>query len=46
MNNQNEMSCEGCRYYLGGGMCRIHLEDECAEGGGYEAYRAINEETQ
>lgn len=40
MSDTNEKSCAGCRYYLGGGLCRIHLEAECAEGGGYEAYEA------
>lgn len=34
----NELTCATCRYYLGGGCCRIHLEDECCEGGGFEAY--------
>lgn len=31
-------SCEGCRNYLGGGCCRLNLEDECAAGGGYELW--------
>lgn len=31
-------SCESCRYYLGGGCCRIHEEAECREGGGYELW--------
>ena len=25
-------SCAGCRHYLGGGHCRINMEDECGEG--------------
>lgn len=25
-------SCEGCRHDLGGGQCRINLEDECGKG--------------
>lgn len=44
MNDQNEKNCAGCRHYLGGGMCRINLEDECAAGGGYGAYEAVEEE--
>lgn len=31
-------SCEGCRNYLGGGCCRLNLEDECAAGGGFELW--------
>lgn len=30
--------CEGCTHGLGGGHCRINLEAECREGGGYEAF--------
>ena len=30
--------CEGCKHDLGGGCCRINLETECREGGGYEAW--------
>lgn len=30
--------CEGCCHDLGGGCCRINLEAECREGGGYEAW--------
>lgn len=30
-------SCEGCKHYLGGGCCRLNLEDECAAGG-YEMW--------
>jgi len=37
------VSCESCRHYLGGGQCRINLEAECREGGGFEA-REISEE--
>ena len=25
-------SCEGCRYDLGGGCCRMNMEAECGEG--------------
>lgn len=28
----NGLSCETCRYYLGGGCCRINVEDECGKG--------------
>lgn len=31
-------SCNGCKHNLGGGHCKINLEDECADGGGYEAW--------
>lgn len=34
----NELSCVTCRHYLGGGYCGINLEDECCEGGGFEAH--------
>lgn len=30
--------CDGCVNGLGGGHCRINLEAECREGGGYEAF--------
>lgn len=32
------ISCEGCKHDLGGGCCRINLETECREGGGFEAW--------
>lgn len=32
-------SCHGCAYDLGGGCCDVHLEHECAAGGGYEAFQ-------
>lgn len=32
------VSCDSCYHYLGGGYCRINLESECREGGGYEAW--------
>lgn len=28
----NKTTCEGCKYYLGGGCCRLNLESECAAG--------------
>lgn len=31
-------SCEGCRHNLGGGHCRINVEGECREGGGFELW--------
>jgi uncharacterized membrane protein YraQ (UPF0718 family) len=31
-------SCIGCKHHLGGGHCRINVEDECCEGGGFELY--------
>lgn len=30
--------CLTCDNYMGGGACRINLEPECREGGGYEAW--------
>lgn len=31
-------SCEGCKNDLGGGHCRINVEGECREGGGFELW--------
>lgn len=31
-------SCEGCSRDLGGGYCRISMEAECREGGGFELH--------
>lgn len=31
-------SCDGCRYDLGGGCCKINVEGECREGGGFELW--------
>lgn len=31
-------SCEGCKNDLGGGHCRINMERECREGGGFELW--------
>ena len=31
-------SCAGCANHLGGGHCRISVEGECREGGGFELY--------
>ena len=33
-----DLSCDSCYHFLGGGCCRINLEDECREGGGFEAF--------
>lgn len=33
-----EKSCTGCKHHLGMGLCKINLEQECAAGGGYEAW--------
>ena len=39
-------SCKGCRWYLGGGCCRINAEAECREGGGFELYEQEEEDVQ
>lgn len=31
-------SCEGCKHDLGGGRCRMNVELECREGGGFEMW--------
>lgn len=31
-------SCDGCKWYLGDGCCRINAEGECREGGGFELW--------
>ena len=36
----NEKSCKGCKHYLGGGCCRLNMEAECREGGGFELWEA------
>ena len=33
-------SCDGCKWYLGDGCCRINAEGECREGGGFELFEA------
>ena len=30
--------CDSCKHDLGGGCCRVNLEAECREGGGFEAW--------
>lgn len=37
------MSCKGCKHDLGGGYCRINMEAECREGGGFELYEPVKE---
>lgn len=37
------MGCKGCTHDLGGGCCRINVEYECREGGGYELYEPAEE---
>lgn len=37
-NDGENASCDSCYHYLGGGCCRINLEAECREGGGFEAW--------
>lgn len=37
-NDGADLSCDSCYHYLGGGCCRINLEAECREGGGFEAW--------
>lgn len=32
------LNCDTCKHDLGGGCCRINLEAECREGGGFEAW--------
>lgn len=35
---EKRTSCKGCIHDLGGGQCRINVERECREGGGFELY--------
>lgn len=37
-NMSVHIPCEACKNGLGGGHCRINLEAECREGGGFEAF--------
>jgi hypothetical protein len=39
-NEPERESCEGCKNNLGGGHCRINVEGECREGGGFELYKS------
>lgn len=31
LDREEEKDCGSCRWYLGGGACRMNLEDECGE---------------
>lgn len=35
---EDERSCKTCKWYLGGGCCKLNVEDECEAGGGFEAW--------
>ena len=37
--------CERCKNSVGGVDCRLNVEDECREGGGYEAFEPSPAET-
>lgn len=39
-------SCEGCRHNLGGGHCRINVEGECREGGGFELWEVKTDDPE
>lgn len=39
-------SCEGCRHNLGGGHCRINVEGECREGGGFELWEVKSDDPE
>lgn len=36
-------SCDGCKHDLGGGHCKINVEGECREGGGFELWEGEDE---
>ena len=36
--------CSTCKHYLGGGCCRLNMEQECREGGGYELWEEKNDD--
>lgn len=40
--DDENVACDSCSHYLGGGCCRINLESECREGGGFEAWVSQN----
>ena len=40
-----EHNCSTCTYHLGAGFCRLNVEMECAEGGGFELWERRNEST-
>ena len=39
-------SCIGCIHDLGGGCCRINVEAECREGGGFELWESESHEAE
>lgn len=41
-----EHDCSTCSYHLGGGFCRLNVEMECAEGGGYELWEERKKESK
>ena len=43
---EKRTSCKGCIHYLGGGQCRINVERECREGGGFELYDWAEKQTK
>ena len=45
MQKDEKNSCNGCKYDLGGGHCKINLEGECREGGGFELWEAKDGES-
>ena len=43
---EKRTSCKGCIHDLGGGQCRINVERECREGGGFELYDWAEKQTK
>ena len=37
-DGEGKATCKGCKWYLGGGCCRLNAESECREGGGFELW--------
>lgn len=37
-NGEERNTCDGCKWYLGGGCCRLNAEPECRDGGGFELW--------
>lgn len=44
--SEKRTSCKGCAHDLGGGQCRINVEWECREGGGFELYDWAEKQTK
>ena len=38
----NRRTCPTCAHHLGAGQCRINVEGECCEGGGFELWEGKN----